>query len=365
MSFSTSYFLLPCLLLWPERGTLQNMQSSNRNLRSARLRRQAAAGLLASAALFGIYRVYRWAEPSPSSIAAVLSPTPASSVSLEMEEASFENFADGKKNWSLWAKRIAIERQNGGVSNSLQAATIDDIRDGKLFASPLGEKEKRRRGEEETEHRTPNNEHRASSTSVPLNPQPSTLNQSGGDSDPGLPTATFTAQHGRYMVGSVEGLPAEMQFTYAVQWQFQLTGDVKIRTREGHFFHAPAIQVLELYNRKTGKSERQILCSQGGDITAKGATVHANQARYDDKNQMVECLGGVRAQLKQDSVQAETFHWSLKEEVIRCPEQATGTWQGTPFTAKNLSIDLKHHLYRGTEMDLQVSQEQIEKGHLP
>lgn len=332
------------------------MGMSNQNLRLARLRRQALAWLLGAAVLFGIYRVYRWAEPSPSSIAAVLSPTAVSNVSLELEEANFENYAEGKKNWSLWARRISLERQNGGVPNSLQAATIDDIRDGKLFSSPLGEKEKRRNGEEETGHRD-------SSTLNPgIHPegraQPSTsstLTQSGSDSDPGLPAATFSAQHGRYLVGSAEGLPVEMQFTYAVQWQFQLTGDVKIRTREGHQFHAPAILILELYNRKTGKAERHMLCNQGGEIKAKGATVQANQARYDEKNQTVECLGGVHAQLQQDSVQGEHFYWALKDNALRSPDKVTGIWQGCAYTASDILIDANQQVYQGKKFSMQLN----------
>ena len=89
------------------------MSTSKGNLRPVRVLRQAFAWLLAAAFCGGVYRVYRWAEPSPASIAAILSPSPVSNVSLELEDAAFENFADGKKNWSLWAKRIALERQTG------------------------------------------------------------------------------------------------------------------------------------------------------------------------------------------------------------------------------------------------------------
>ena len=332
------------------------MGMSNQNLRVARLRRQGAAWLIGTTVLFGIYRVYRWAEPSPSSIAAALSPSAASNVSLELEEASFENYAEGKKNWSLWARRIAIERQNGGVPNSLQAATIDDIRDGKLFSSPIGDREKRRQGEEETGRRgETGNREQGTGRPNTQHPTPNTLPQSGSDSDPGLPAATFSAQHGRYLVGSAEGLPTEMQFTYSVQWQFQLTGDVKIRTREGHQFHAPAILILELYNRKTGKAERHMLCNQGGEIKAKGATVQANQARYDEKNQTVECLGGVHAQLQQDSVQGEHFYWALKDNALRSPDQVSGVWQGCAYTASDILIDATQRVYQGKRVSMQLN----------
>ncbi len=332
------------------------MGMSNQNLRVARLRRQAVAWLAGTAVLFGIYRVYRWAEPSSSSIAAVLSPSAVSNVSLELEEATFENYAEGKKNWSLWARRIAIERQNGGVPNSLQAATIDDIRDGKLFSSPLGKtKDEGGRMKDEVNSHSSLRVQPSVLSQPTTNHQPPATSQSGSDSDPGLPAATFSAQHGRYLVGSAEGLPTEMQFTYSVQWQFQLTGDVKIRTREGHQFHAPAILILELYNRKTGKAERHMLCNQGGEIKAKGATVQANQARYDEKNQTVECLGGVHAQLQQDSVQGEHFYWALKDNALRSPDQVSGVWQGCAYTASDILIDATQQVYQGKRFRMQLN----------
>ena len=335
---------------------------------------------------FGVYRLYRWAEPSAQSLAAVLSPGPASSVNLELEDAEFENFAGGAKNWSLKAGRILLERLGGGASNSLQSADIENIREGRLFAMPGeargGEGERGRGGENAVSSHTPSNastlvsshasaanagvlDTRASSGSTAQASVETAMTQASADANAGPVTATFSAQHGRYVVGNTDGLPPDLLIAYSVQWQFRLTGDVKIRTREGYELNAPTIVILELYNRRTLKTERQMLCEQGATVRAKGASMQANQARYNDAAQTIECLGGVRGVMQKDSVQADSMLWSLKDDVIRCPENASGVWQGAPFTAVNLTLDVKRHRYQGARADFELSQDRLVHGSLP
>ena len=156
-------------------------------------------------------------------------------------------------------------------------------------------------------------------------------------------------------MGSGDGLPPELLLAYTVQWQFRLTGDVKIRTQEGYQLNAPSITMLELFNRRTGKLERQMLCDKGATVKAKGASIQANQARYDDVHKSVEFLGGVRGGLQKDSVQGEHFFWSLQDNTIRCPDQVSGVWNDAQYTASDILIDANRHVYTGKKLDMQLS----------
>ncbi len=310
---------------------------------------------------FGVYCVYRWAAPSAQSLAAVLTPPQGSSVNLELEDAAFENFAGGAKNWSLKAGRILLERNAGSGATSLQSADIEDIREGSLFAAPEGG------GSGEQSGHTPVRafSSHASASDVARPGLDAAMTQSGADASAGLMTATFSAQHGRYVIGATEGLPSELLLAYAVQWQFRLTGNVKIRTREGYQLNAPSILILELFNRHTAKVERQMLCEQGAQVRAKGASLQANQARYNAASQTVECLGGVHGAMQKDSIQGDSMHWSLKDNIIRCPESASGIWQGAPFTAFNLTLDVKRHRYQGSQATFEFSEDTLSNGKLP
>ena len=315
-----------------EHGTLFIMRKPIRHL-SGRF----AVWLLAGGFGFGVYSVYRWAEPSPASLAAAMSSAPANPINLELEEASFENYADGRKNWALLAGRIILERPpNGGAANSLQSAEIVDIRDGKLYGGVAsGHNQK---------------------VVAPMTALPSLMTQASVDSSAGPPTATFSAQHGYYSVNNAAGIPSDMLLSYTVQWQFRLLGDVKIRTREGYRLNAPAITIVELFHRRTGRLERQMLCDQGARVVAKGANLLANRARYSDSAQTVECLGGVRGALGKDSVQAETMYWSLKQNTLRCPDSVSGLWQNTNYTAQDVLIDVTRQAYTGKNLDMQLNQ---------
>ena len=156
-------------------------------------------------------------------------------------------------------------------------------------------------------------------------------------------------------MGSGDGLPPELLIAYTVQWQFRLTGDVKIRTREGYQLNAPSITMLELFNRHTGKLERQMLCEKGGKVQAKGASIQANQARYDDVHKSVEFLGGVRGTLQKDSVQGEHFFWSLQDNAIRCPDEVSGVWNDSQYTATDVLIDANRRIYTGKNLVMQIS----------
>ena len=346
--------------------TMRSKSGSRTN--AARLARRAlrlgsgwmAAGILA----FGVYRVYKWAEPSAQSLAAVLSPAPASSINLELEDADFENFAGGAKNWSLKAGRILLERMGGSAANSLQSADIENIREGRLFAMPeAGGRgganafspfaSSQAHGSDTPPSNAPASDANTAQTSTTQTN--AAMTQASADAGAGPITATFSAQHGRYTVGVTDGLPPDLLLTYSVQWQFRLTGDVKIRTREGYELNAPTIVIMELFNRRTSKAERQMLCEQGATVRAKGASMQANQARYNDASQTVECLGGMRGTLQKDTIQAERCYWSFKDNTIRCPDAVSGVWQDTRYTAQDVTIDVSRHIYTGKKMTMQLS----------
>lgn len=343
----------------------KTISKNSRRKSPSRFARQVAhAGFswaLAGVFAFGVYRVYKWAEPSAQSLAAVLTPSSGSSVNLELEDADFENFAGGAKNWSLKAGRILLERNAGSGAANLQSADIEDIREGRLFAAPEGTKA--------GEHAAP--AARAASLYASSLHAPSSVmarpgldaatTQSSADASAGLVTATFSAQHGHYVIGATEGLPSELLLAYAVQWQFRLTGNVKIRTHEGYQLNAPSILILELFNRHTAKVERQMLCEQGAQVRAKGADLQANQARYNAASQTVECLGGVHGAMQKDSVQGERFYWSLKDNTLRCPDEVSGVWQDTHYTAQDVMIDVNRHSYTGKKMVMQLSKDVVSK----
>ena len=132
------------------RGTLSVM---SKPIQARQISRSLAAWTLVAGFGFGVYRAYRWAEPSPASLNAVLSAHPVNNINLQLDGVAFENFANGAKNWSLWAGSIILERPPiGSAPNSLQSADIEDIRDGKLFpANQKGRKEEEKKEEEKRE----------------------------------------------------------------------------------------------------------------------------------------------------------------------------------------------------------------------
>ena len=142
---------------------------------------------------------------------------------------------------------------------------------------------------------------------------------------------------------------------FTVQWQFKLTGDVVFRTRAKDEFAAPSMTIYNLVDRRTGKAEQRVQCDQGGKMTHRGIQVTANSIRFNPKDRTVECLSGVRGTFKSGNVQAERVYWSLDQEILRCPETATGTMAGMPFVAQGLTMDAKHGEHHANHIHVQVN----------
>ncbi len=290
-------------------------------------------GLSAAAGcVYGTYCVYRWAEPSPAALSSVFRPTAGSDVTLSMQQTTFVNFANGYKSWYVRADRIDVERPPGGLAqSSLQRAAITGIHEGKLYSLPA--------------------------QNLPIS---TTAAEPISDETPSAPpAATFSAREGRYTAGMLEPVPNDLQLLYNMLWQFKLAGDVRLRTNEDVRIAAPALTILEMIHNRTRKYERRILCDEGVDITAKNVQIHANSMRYDPAARIVECTGGVRATMQDkngaNTVQGDSAFWSLKDQILRCPNTTTGLWHGEAFTARNLSVDTKRQDYQGSYLQLRLS----------
>lgn len=298
--------------------------------------------LLATALLIGgfyaVYRLYRWAEPSPGAFGPFPN-TAGTIVTMRMENAPFEGYTQGHKSWSVWAKRLDFERLSGSSFSSIQSISITDIREGKLFKVPD----------------TP-----AVSPSAPASKQ---------DSSPvthaASPTATFRARQGRYAINNLEPLPPDLLMSYTVQWQFKLLDDVDFRTRDGDELHADSMTILEMNNRRTGRLERRILCEKGATIRRKDTKIIANQMRYNPDERLVECLGGVRGTFKNGTVQTERAFWSLNEQVLRCPDKVSGVVDAGTFEADSLIIDQKRGLRRANGFHIRFRNREEDSLRLP
>jgi hypothetical protein len=146
---------------------------------------------------------------------------------------------------------------------------------------------------------------------------------------------------------------------FTVQWQFKLSGDVVFRTRAQDELAAPSMTIYNLVSRKTGKPEQRVICEQGGKMTHLGIHVSANTIRFNPKDRTVECLSGVRGTYKQGNVQAERVYWSLDDEILRCPESASGTVQGMPFLAEGLTLDIKRRRHHANHIHIQLNTDSL------
>ncbi|HZO87695.1 MAG TPA: hypothetical protein VFB38_05090 [Chthonomonadaceae bacterium] len=306
--------------------------------RSLLLRALGGAALLGLAV--GLYLAYRWAN-STADTWPHAAYTAARTVAVRLESTPFENYVRGHKTWSLWAGRIDLERLPGAALTSIQSATISDIRNGKLYQPPPEADS----GEGPTAL--------PSGNSIPSPPDGSALARG----EP--PTATFHARRGRYAVGLLDPIPADLRPLYEVRWQFKLEGGVDFQTRAGDRLRAESLTILDLINRRTRRPERRILGPSGAQVTLKDVQLSANQVRYDPDERTVECLGGVRGTFKDGAIQAERVFWSLKDQVIRCPETATGTFQGMPCTWEGLTLDLKRRRLYANVVHAQIRIESI------
>jgi len=308
-----------------------------------RLLRRVSGYLLVAGAVGAITLVVRWADPTPSL------PTPVGTagtgkVLFRLENAPFTAYSGGHKAWSLFARSVDLEHPLGASFSTLQSATLTDIRDGALYpASP-----------NDTGPLTLS----SPSANAPLAPAPASDTL-------GPPLATFHAGQGRYILGTNEPVSPDIQLLYTVRSQFKLTGKVDIQARSGDHLQSEALTILDLVNRRTGKSEQRIVCDSGAMITLKGAHIHANQMRYDPRERVVECLGGVRGAFKSGAVQTERAFWSLKDNVIRCPDTAAGTQEDNLFQGEGITLDLNHHKYYANHMTLSYRIRQGDDFSLP
>lgn len=278
-------------------------------------------GALTAFAL-GMYLLYRWAGHSPTDSMPPFVAT-STSAAFRLESATFTGESDGRKTWSVWARQIDVERMPGSALSSIQGATLTDIRNGVLYKAPSKD----------------------SAAAV-------TISNDGLPTGP--PAATFRAQHGRYALGNLEPVANELDLLYSVRWQLKLTGSVDLRTAAGDHLQSDALTILEMTNRRTGRLERRVVCDNGVQITLKDAQIHANQARYDPAGRTVECLGGVRGVHKDGTVQADSLFWSLKDQIIRCPETASGVFRGMAGVWTGLTLDLKHRRLQANHFDGEI-----------
>lgn len=293
------------------------------------LRRMAlrwTAVLALGAFAYGVYRAYRWAEPSPAALQTAVNLPAVPTQTLTLENVNYASFANGGKSWSVHADRIEAQRAPGNSAAGLQQATLTGIRSGKLYATP----------------------------------DPGAHTRTAGLSDQtpaGPPVATFEADSGRYAANASDALPADLRLLYSVYWQFQLTGRVRLKTSKNERLTAPVVTVLEMHNYHTGRVERRIVCDQGAEIVSGNVSIHANAIRFDPDSRQVECLGGVRGVLqgrgRHDTVQTDSAYWSLRDHMLRCPGAVTGTGKnGIRFIAQDMTLDTHSHNSRGAALHL-------------
>jgi hypothetical protein len=318
--------------------------------RASRLIKRVLGWAILPAVVIPLYLLYRWAG-SPSTDATLVHTVGGSTLTVRLENAPFTGYADGHKSWSLWARTIDLERPPDSSLANIQSALLTDIRDGILYKPPTGATASAPKGG--TALRTP-----------PMGAAPNS-EDTDSSAPVGPPAATFQARQGRYTIGMADSIPPDLALNYNLKWQFKLTGSVDLRTSAGDRLQSPSLAILDLRNRRTRRPERRMICDEGAEITLDKIHLHANQMRYDPTERTVECLGGVRGALKDGVVQAERLFWSLKDQVIRCPETATGVMKGIPFTAEGMTIDMKHRVSHANHISIQLRREDVSHLDLP
>lgn len=307
-----------------------------KSLSARNRRRLASASAWIGSVAFVVAAVlaYRWAEPSPTALMAAHT-LGSGSATIRLDDTAFAGYIDGARTWSLHAGRVDLLRMPNATLSSIQSASIVDIRNGALY-----------------EPRRPNRQPSGTVTAR-------VMEAGGAATDSGPVSATFHAKQGRYSVGMMQTAPADLEMLYTVQWQFRLDGDVVFRTRAKDELSAPSMTIYSLVNRRTGRPEQRVMCDQGARMTHLGIAVTANTIRFNPKDRTVECLSGVRGVYKQGNVQAERVYWSLDNEVLRCPESASGTIQGMPFVAEGLTMDIKHRIHHADHVRLQLNESSL------
>ena len=277
-------------------------------------------GIVAILAI-GLTLAYRWAGqtsllPPPAYVNNRTTPT------FLLTNTTYTETSNGHKTWSVWAGRIEMDHMPGAALAAIQTATLTDIRNGVLYRVPAS----------------------PSSFGTAAAAQTSTP-------ETGAPAATFRADQGRYAIGDLASVPNDIALAYSVRWQLKLTGNVDLRAADGDHLRADSLSILEMISRRTGRLERRIVCDNGMQVSSKDVRVHANVARYDPAGRTVECLDGVRGAFREGAIQADSLFWSLKDQVLRCPETATGTFRAFTGAWNGMRIDLKRHRLYANSFD--------------
>ncbi len=284
-------------------------------------RRYGTLGFLLLAA--GLFVLYRWAEPS-SSFLNTNSPAPVPTVTMRLEHAPFESYTNGHKSWSVWAERIDLERTAGAAMSMIQSATIEGIRDGVLYRIP--------------------------DIAAPI------AAASGHNKD--NRSASFCADRGRYSIQNLDQMPADWAQNYTLQWQFRLMGSVRLQTLAGEKLMADSMTLFELTNRHSGKSEHRIVWDSGAQMISKKVRIHSNEMRMDISDKVLECTNGVRCTYPEGAIQTDRAFFSMKESLLRCPDQSSGTEKKITYAADGLVMDVKRQLLSANHVQLKFPVEQ-------
>lgn len=277
--------------------------------------------LLFALLMTGLYFAYLWAEPKPTPAPPIRSGF-GNTVILTLKDAPFFGYSEGRVTWTLQAGKIELLPLQGGGLANVSTATLTNIRQGALYELP-------------------------SVVALPNTVKPASLTQNipssvaDAKAMAGKPTATFRADEGKYTAGANEPLPGDLAVYYFPQWQFRLSGNVQFQSASGDTLTADSLVIVEMRSKQNQKLERRILCETGGKIKAQKAEFQANTARYDPQSRTVECVNGVRGTFRGGSVQTDRLFWSLREQIVSCPDTTTGTLRDVPFIAENLRINIK------------------------
>ncbi len=272
-----------------------------------------------------IFRTYRWAGtpfPIPSRSGDSLE-VPV----MRLENADFESQIGNRKSWALKAKSIDFEKQSGAALSNIRKATLNQIIDGKLYEVFEEEKGQPKPKKEEV-------------------------------------NSTFSADRGEYEAEDLHALPYDLALLFHSKWRFKLSGNVRLTTQSGATIVAPNLTILELVNNNTHKTEQRILCNDGANIATKQVRIQTNKARLNPADRVIECMEGVRATFDEGEIQTERLFWTVKDGILVCPTPVSGTWRKMPFTATNLSLDLRNKIMRADFIHAKIDLNTVDENEM-
>ena len=228
------------------------------------------------------------------------------------EDFTVSNIQDGGLTWYLHAGSVDIDPQPNAGLGAIRNATISKITDGKIFEVPK--------------------------TPLPPISADSSLRPAG------KVAATFKANQGSYALGNLMTPPSDLESSISVVWQFNLTGDVEFATSGGDKMTSQSLIIYNLAKKGGGKPFLRIVCDNGAKITRNKIQAVANRVRYQPSDGVVECLGGVRCVFDHGTMQTERAFWNLKDEILRCPDTASGKYDDSEFILTESVFDMKHEI---------------------